>query len=83
MVVPASERSESPVADQAIEVQNPSASVLYRVAPPPYPPIAGVRAREKGITHNLISDFVDMNNPDGFGVVANLEEFMAWIASRV
>ena len=63
----------------AIGVQNPSASVLYSAAPPEYPPIAGVRARENGIVHNLMTGFVDMSNSQGFGVVVNLEEFMTWV----
>jgi len=82
MVVPASETAASSVAEEAIEVQNPPASVVYQAAPPLYPPIAGPRATENGIAHNLMTDFVDMNNPNGFGVVVNLEEFMIWIASR-
>ena len=64
------------MADQPIEAQIPSASVVYRVPPPLYPPIAGVRARENGIVDNLMTHFVDVNNPNGFGVVMNLEELM-------
>lgn len=74
--------SESSIAENDIEVQNPSASVIYHATPPLYPPIAGTRATENGIAHNLMSDFVDMNTPEGFGVVVGLEEFMIWIASR-
>jgi hypothetical protein len=62
----------------AVQVQN---SFVYGVAPPAYPPIAGARAREKGVAHNLMSHFVDMTNPAGFGVVMDLGEFMSWIAS--
>jgi len=82
MVVPASETSLSSVADGTIGVQNSPASAVYAVAPPLYPPIAGVRARENGVAHNLMTDFVDMNNSEGFGVVMNLGELMAWVASR-
>jgi len=82
MVVPASEKSESSVAECTAEAQNPSASVVYYVAPPLYPPIAGVRAREKNVVHNLMTDFIDMNGQKGFGVVMNLEELMKWIVSR-
>lgn len=71
------------MADGAIGVQNPSessVSVLYSVTPPQYPPIAGVRAREQGIGHNLMTDFVDMSSdPQGFGVVMNLGELMTWV----
>jgi len=76
------EPSVSLVTDNATEAQNPSTFVGYHVAPPPYPPIAGVRARGKGVAHNLMTDFVDMNNPGGFGVVMNLEELMTWVVSR-
>jgi len=69
------------VADCAAEAQNQSTSFVYQVAPPMYPPIAGARAREKGIAHNLMSDFVDMSHSGGFGVVMDLGEFMSWIAS--
>jgi len=82
MVVPVSGTSVSSVADNAIEVQNLSASVIYHAIPPLHPTIAGTRATENGIAHNLMTAFVDMNNPEGFGVVAGLEEFMIWIASR-
>lgn len=82
MVVPVSEKSDSSVAEDIAGVQNPSVSIVYYAAPPLYPPIAGVRARENGIVHNLMTDFVDMNNPEGFGVVMDLEEFMMWVASR-
>ena len=34
-----------------------------------------------GIVNNLMTDFVDMNNSAGFGVVVNLEELMTWIVS--
>ena len=67
------------MADGATEVQNPPTPVVYSATPPQYPPIAGARARENGITNNLMTDFVDMNNPEGFGVVMNLGELMAWI----
>ena len=70
------------MADDAIGVQNPSsASVLYFATPPQYPPIAGVRAREEGITHNLMTDFVDMTDSQGSGVVMNLEELMTWVVA--
>ncbi|KAF9646275.1 hypothetical protein BDM02DRAFT_3130510 [Thelephora ganbajun] len=82
MVVPISEISASSVPDDATEVQNLSTSVVYKAAPPLYPPIAGVRARENGIVNNLMTDFVDMSNPKGFGVVVNLEELMTWIVSQ-
>ena len=65
----------------AAGVQGPSTAFVYQVAPPIYPPIAGVRARETGVAHNLMSDFVDMANSEGFGVVMNLGEFMSWIVS--
>ena len=68
--------------DNAIEVQNPETSVVYEAAPPLYPPIAGIRARERGVAHNLMTDFVDMDNPNGFGVVMSLAEFATWIVSR-
>jgi len=81
-LVQISETPASSVAvDDGTQVQNPPTSFVYQVAPPLYPPIAGVRARERGIAHNLMTDFVDMNNPDGFGVVMNLGELMAWIVS--
>jgi hypothetical protein len=70
------------VPDDATEVQNPSTSVVYMVTPPLHPPIAGVRARENSIAHNLMTDFVDMSNSGGFGVVMNLEGLMAWVVSR-
>ena len=72
------------MADNAIGVQNPaSASALYSATPPQYPPIAGVRAREQGITHNLMTDFVDMSmsDPQGFGVVMNLGELMTLVVA--
>ena len=70
------------MADGATEAQNSSTpSVVYEVAPPLYPPIAGVGAREMGIVNNLMTDFVDMNNSAGFGVVVNLEELTTWIVS--
>ena len=74
--------TESSVLDDATEAQNPPTSVVYCFAPPKYPPIAGVHARENGITHNLMTDFVDMGNAEGFGVVMNLGELMTWIVSR-
>lgn len=80
-LVPALEMSPSSVADNATEVQNPSTAPVYQVAPPSHPPIAGVRATERGITHNLMTDFVDVSNPEGFGVVMNLWELMAWVTS--
>jgi hypothetical protein len=71
------------VADDATGILNPPTSAaVYRVLPPQYPPIAGDRAREKGITHNLMTDFVDMNHLEGLGVVTNLGEFMVWIDVR-
>jgi hypothetical protein len=75
-LVPVSETTASSVADNATGVQNPSTSQ------PQYPPIVGVRAGEKGITHNLMTDFVDMSNLEGFGVVMNLGELMTWIVGR-
>jgi len=83
-LVPGSETSESSVADGAIGVRNPSsAPAIYYATPPQYPPIAGVRAKENGITHNLMTYFVDMSNPQGFGAVMSLEELMTWVvASR-
>jgi len=82
MVVAISEISASVVDDAATpEVQHSPTPVVYQAAPPIYPPIAGVKAREMGIVHNLMTDFVDMNNPEGFGVVMNLGELMTWIAS--
>ena len=68
--------------DDAAEAQNPSTHVVYHVTPPLYLPIAGARAREKGVDDNLMTDFVDMNNPEGFGVVMNLEELITWVVSR-
>ena len=35
----------------------------YSSPPPPYPPLCGVKARELGITHNLMESFVAME-PD-------------------
>lgn len=81
-VVPASETSLPSEVDGATGVQNPLVSPVYSFAPPIYSPIAGVRARENGIAHNLMTDFVDMNNSEGFGVIMNLGELMAWIVSR-
>lgn len=80
-LVLAPEETPSSVDDCAPEVQNASTSLVYQVAPPMYPPIAGVRARERGIAHNLMSDFVDMSHSGGLGVVMDLGEFMSWIAS--
>jgi len=68
-------------AGATVEVQNLSTSVVYQAPPPLYPPIAGIRARERGIVDNLMTDFVDMNDPNGFGVVMGLAEFMTWIVS--
>jgi len=85
MLVPSSEASASSVVnntDATVEVQNPSTSVVYAAPPPLYPPIAGIRARERGIADNLMADFVDMNSPNGFGVVMGLAEFMTWIVSQ-
>ena len=81
-LVPVSEKSLSSVADDATEAQSPPTPAVYCAAPPQYPPIAGARARENGITHNLMSHFVDMSNPGGFGVIMNVGELLAWIISR-
>lgn len=75
------EETPSSADDGVAQVQSPPTSFVYQVAPPIYPPIAGVRARENGVTHNLMSDFVDMANLEGSGVVMNLGEFMSWIIS--
>jgi hypothetical protein len=81
-LVPLSEApASSSVDSNAAEVQNSSTSVVYYAPPPLYPPIAGIRARERGIADNLMTDFVDVDNPNGFGVVMSLADLMTWIVS--
>ena len=40
---------------------------VYQSPPPLYPPIQGPAAVEAGITHNLLSHYVDMSHQDASG----------------
>lgn len=53
---------------------------IYRVPPPPYPPVCGSIASEQGITNNLMANFVSMEQSDGspYGVVMDMDAFEAW-----
>jgi len=49
--------------------------VEYASPCPYYSPIQGCSAKLKSVTHNLMSDFVDMR-AKGFGIVRTLEELL-------
>jgi len=76
------------------DIQDDETGMLIYMSPPPeYPPLAGAKARERGITNNLMESFVRMDArpaatgdklysglaEDSFGVVIDLDEFMAML----
>ncbi|KAI6039945.1 N-terminal glutamine amidase-domain-containing protein [Pisolithus marmoratus] len=51
----------------------------YLAPPPPYPCIRGPIAVAQGVSHNLMSDFVQMGGDvSGFGTVFDFASFRAW-----
>jgi hypothetical protein len=51
---------------------------LYRASPPPYPPLCGRKARERGVTNNLMSHFVGMEqSDDGPGIVVEFSQMIS------
>ena len=51
----------------------------YSAPPPRYPPICGKNAKQNGVTHNLMSHFVSMDQSDElYGKVLNFESFFSW-----
>ncbi|THH32980.1 hypothetical protein EUX98_g1205 [Antrodiella citrinella] len=70
------------------------AATLYYAPPPSYAPLCGARAREKGISHNLMNSFVsmkasrtddpisvdpDMIDPTIYGEVMDCKTFLTWL----
>jgi len=51
----------------------------YVVPPPLYEPIQGRLALENGVTHNLMTEFVNMSST-AIGVVVDIQTFAAWCA---
>lgn len=80
------------------ETPAPQHQHQYWTPPPPYPALCGLKARELGVTHNLMSSFVAMSaQPAGsgedagagvkaaeqFGKVMDVDEFLLWISGGV
>ncbi|KAI0956822.1 hypothetical protein AcW1_005409 [Taiwanofungus camphoratus] len=74
----------------------PDPQPFYRSAPPRYPPLCGRRARELGVTHNLMDSFVAMtaasvsscrrtdagkvDAQQGYGEVMDITGFVHWLS---
>jgi len=87
-IVPASEFIDNFASDRSHMIASDSSShliqdeqvaeeVRYLAPPPSYAPLQGAIARELGVRHNLMTDFVDME-AIGFGRVVSLSEFINW-----
>ncbi|KAL4068081.1 N-terminal glutamine amidase-domain-containing protein [Scleroderma yunnanense] len=79
-VVPGKEYLNNFASDRShMVVSGPSHGPHYASKPPPYPCISGPLAAANGVTHNLMSHFVEMDvDIERFGSVMDFESFLAW-----
>ncbi|KIM59222.1 hypothetical protein SCLCIDRAFT_126591 [Scleroderma citrinum Foug A] len=83
-VVPGREYLNNFASDRShMMISTPSHGPQYASKPPPYPRICGPLAAAKGMTHNLMSHFVAIDdNIEGFGTVMDFESYLAWCSYK-